>query len=140
MRDLNYVVVSGHLAKDAIFREQEEGAPCTEIILVNNRLTGGKDEEGNRREVVTPIKVLFWGSMALGSKSLRKGDELLVIGGHLRSDNIRIPNAVEGEPQYTTGRLRVESAQRFVILPKLSRQEEPMDAFEEKMLQGEKDE
>jgi len=135
--DINSLDVSGRLAKDAIFREHDGKTPSTEIILVNSRSIGTKDQEGKRRSTITTIRCMFWGAKARRAANLKKGDEVICYNGCLQDDNV----AIDDDGGRTVGRLRVENVQRFIVVPRKNRETkvEEVMSFEEKMLAGEEE-
>lgn len=78
MSDLNQVVISGRLTKDAQFREVK-GSSLAEISIASNRVWN--DRSGNKQEETVFIDVDLWGKQAeYFGNNLQKGSYIMVTG------------------------------------------------------------
>ena len=133
MSDINFISISGHLARDPIYKEPDGYPPCMEIIVVNNRPAGPRDEDGKRKEVVTTFKVVLWAGKAKAAQraNMKKGTEFICYGGYLRADNVSLPtiacpscHEMIEQDGTTRGRLRIENPEKFDYHNKADRFEE----------------
>jgi single-strand DNA-binding protein len=85
MPEVNYVIVSGNLTKDPIFRQTTNSTPVVNFSIASNRKY--KDSSNQWQEDVCYIGVVAWNKLAESCKErLRKGSAVLV-DGELQSRN-----------------------------------------------------
>jgi single-strand DNA-binding protein len=85
MPEVNYVVVSGNLTKDPIFRQTTNSTPVVNFSIASNRKY--KDSSNQWQEDVCYVGVVAWNKLAESCKErLRKGSAVLV-DGELQSRN-----------------------------------------------------
>jgi len=78
MSDLNEVIVSGRVTRDAELRYTPSGTAVTDVTLASNRVWS-KDSE--KQEETTFVDVTIWGRQAETlSQYLLKGRHLMVVG------------------------------------------------------------
>jgi len=78
MSDLNEVVVSGRLTRDAELRYTPNGTAVTDIIVASNRIWS-KDSE--KQEEATFVDVTIWGKQAESlAKYMTKGRHVMLTG------------------------------------------------------------
>ena len=78
MSDLNEVVVSGRLTRDAELRYTPNGTAVTDIIVASNRIWS-KDSE--KQEEATFVDVTIWGKQAESlAKYMTKGRHVMLPG------------------------------------------------------------
>jgi single-strand DNA-binding protein len=78
MSDLNEVVLSGRLTRDAELRYTPNGTAVTDIIIASNRIWS-KDSE--KQEEATFVDVTVWGKQAESlSKYMTKGRHVMLTG------------------------------------------------------------
>ena len=78
MSDLNEVVVSGRLTRDAELRYTPNGTAVTDIIVASNRIWS-KDSE--KQEEATFVEVTIWGKQAESlAKYMTKGRHVMLTG------------------------------------------------------------
>ena len=85
MPEVNYVIVSGNLTKDPIFRQTTNSTPVVNFSIASNRKY--KDSSNQWQEDVCYVGVVAWNKLAESCKErLRKGSAVLV-DGELQSRN-----------------------------------------------------
>ena len=78
MSDLNEVVLSGRLTRDAELRYTPNGTAVTDIIVASNRIWS-KDSE--KQEEATFVDVTIWGKQAESlAKYMTKGRHVMLTG------------------------------------------------------------
>ena len=78
MSDLNEVIVSGRVTRDAELRYTPSGTAVTDVTIASNRVWS-KDSE--KQEETTFVDVTIWGRQAETlSEYLLKGRHLMVVG------------------------------------------------------------
>jgi single-strand DNA-binding protein len=78
MSDLNEVVISGRLTRDAELRHTPSGTAVTDIIVASNRIWS-KDSE--KQEEATFVDVTIWGKQAESlAQYLTKGRHIMLTG------------------------------------------------------------
>lgn len=79
MSDLNQVIVSGRLTRDASLKSLSSGSSLVEISIASNRIWN--DRNGNKQEETVFIDIDLWGKQAdYFGKNLKKGDYIMVTG------------------------------------------------------------
>ena len=85
MPETNYVIVSGNLTKDPIFRQTTNNTPVVNFSIASNRKY--KDSSNQWQEDVCYVGVVAWNKLAESCRErLRKGSAVLV-DGELQSRN-----------------------------------------------------
>ena len=85
MPETNYVIVSGNLTKDPIFRQTTNNTPVVNFSIASNRKY--KDSSNQWQEDVCYVGIVAWNKLAESCKErLRKGSAVLV-DGELQSRN-----------------------------------------------------
>jgi single-strand DNA-binding protein len=85
MPEVNYVIVSGNLTKDPVFRQTTNSTPVVNFSIASNRKY--KDSSSQWQEDVCYVGVVAWNKLAESCKErLRKGSAVLV-DGELQSRN-----------------------------------------------------
>jgi single-strand DNA-binding protein len=85
MPETNYVIVSGNLTKDPIFRQTTTNTPVVNFSIASNRKY--KDSSNQWQEDVCYVGIVAWNKLAESCKErLRKGSAVLV-DGELQSRN-----------------------------------------------------
>lgn len=85
MPELNYVLITGNLTKDPVYRNTGGGKPVINFTLASNRKY--KDSSNTWQEDVCFIGIVAWNKLAVSCKdSLKKGSPVLV-EGELQSRN-----------------------------------------------------
>ena len=85
MPEVNYVIVSGNLTKDPVFRQTTNSTPVVNFSIASNRKY--KDSSNQWQEDVCYVGVVAWNKLAESCKErLRKGSAVLV-DGELQSRN-----------------------------------------------------
>jgi len=85
MPEVNYVIVSGNLTKDPIFRQTTNSTPVVNFSIASNRKY--KDSSNQWQEDVCYVGIVAWNKLAESCKErLRKGSAVLV-DGELQSRN-----------------------------------------------------
>ena len=78
MSDLNEVVISGRLTRDAELRHTPAGTAVTDIIVASNRIWS---KDSDKQEEATFVDVTIWGKQAETlSPMLTKGRHVMVEG------------------------------------------------------------
>lgn len=79
MSDLNQVILSGRLTRDASLRALPSGSSVAELAVASNRIWN--DRNGNKQEETVFIDVDVWGRQAdYFGNNLKKGDYVMVTG------------------------------------------------------------
>lgn len=116
MSDLNQVIVSGRLTRDASLKTLSSGSSVAELSVASNRIWN--DRNGEKKEETVFVDVDLWGKQAeYFGNNLKKGDYVMVTGRlrreswetdgqkrsklSLRADKIDLPpkNAASQSPQ-----------------------------------------
>jgi len=85
MPEVNYVIVSGNLTKDPVFRQTTNSTPVVNFSIASNRKY--KDSSNQWQEDVCYVGVVAWNKLAESCRErLRKGSAVLV-DGELQSRN-----------------------------------------------------
>jgi single-strand DNA-binding protein len=85
MPEINYVIISGNLTKDPIFRQTTNSTPVANFSIASNRKY--KDSSNQWQEDVCYVGVVAWNKLAESCRErLRKGSAVLV-DGELQSRN-----------------------------------------------------
>ena len=85
MPEINYVIISGNLTKDPVFRQTTNSTPVANFSIASNRKY--KDSSNQWQEDVCYVGVVAWNKLAESCKErLRKGSAVLV-DGELQSRN-----------------------------------------------------
>ena len=85
MPEINYVIVSGNLTKDPVFRQTTNSTPVVNFSIASNRKY--KDSSSQWQEDVCYVGIVAWNKLAESCKErLRKGSAVLV-DGELQSRN-----------------------------------------------------
>jgi single-strand DNA-binding protein len=85
MPEVNYVIVSGNLTKDPVFRQTTNSTPVVNFSIASNRKY--KDSSNQWQEDVCYVGIVAWNKLAESCKErLRKGSAVLV-DGELQSRN-----------------------------------------------------
>jgi single-strand DNA-binding protein len=78
MSDLNEVVISGRLTRDAELRHTPSGTAVTDIIVASNRIWS---KDSDKQEEATFVDVTIWGKQAESlAKYLTKGRHVMLTG------------------------------------------------------------
>ena len=78
MSDLNEVVVSGRLTRDAELRYTPNGTAVTDIIVASNRIWS---KDSQKQEEATFVDVTIWGKQAESlAKYMTKGRHVMLTG------------------------------------------------------------
>jgi|TARA_R110000824_G_scaffold10866_1_gene47542 single-strand DNA-binding protein len=78
MSDLNEVVISGRLTRDAELRQTPNGTAVTDIIVASNRIWS---KDSDKQEEATFVDVTIWGKQAESlAKYLTKGRHVMLTG------------------------------------------------------------
>ena len=78
MSDLNEVVISGRLTRDAELRHTPAGTAVTDIIVASNRIWS---KDSDKQEEATFVDVTIWGKQAESlAKYLTKGRHVMLTG------------------------------------------------------------
>ena len=78
MSDLNEVVISGRLTRDAELRQTPSGTSVTDIIVASNRIWS---KDSDKQEEATFVDVTIWGRQAASlAQSLTKGRHVMLTG------------------------------------------------------------
>jgi single-strand DNA-binding protein len=78
MSDLNEVVISGRLTRDAELRQTPSGTSVTDIIVASNRIWS---KDSDRQEEATFVDVTIWGRQAESlAQYLTKGRHVMLTG------------------------------------------------------------
>ena len=84
MSDVNKVIITGRVTRDAELRETPAGTSVTDISVVSNRIWS---KNGDRQEEATFVDVTIWGKQASTlSPMLTKGRHVM-IEGRLKLNN-----------------------------------------------------
>ena len=79
MSDLNQVIISGRLTRDASLKTLSSGSSVAELSLASNRIWN--DRSGNKQEETVFVDVDLWGKQAeYFGNNLKKGDYIMVTG------------------------------------------------------------
>ena len=79
MSDLNQVIMSGRLTRDASLKTLSSGSSVAELSLASNRIWN--DRSGNKQEETVFVDVDLWGKQAeYFGNNLKKGDYIMVTG------------------------------------------------------------
>ena len=85
MPEINYVIISGNLTKDPVFRQTTNSTPVVNFSIASNRKY--KDSSGQWQEDVCYVGIVAWNKLAESClERLRKGSAVLV-DGELQSRN-----------------------------------------------------
>ena len=85
MPEVNYVIVSGNLTKDPVFRQTTNSTPVVNFSIASNRKY--KDSTNQWQEDVCYVGIVAWNKLAESCRErLRKGSAVLV-DGELQSRN-----------------------------------------------------
>jgi single-strand DNA-binding protein len=85
MPEINYVIISGNLTKDPVFRQTTNSTPVVNFSIASNRKY--KDSSGQWQEDVCYVGIVAWNKLAESCRErLRKGSAVLV-DGELQSRN-----------------------------------------------------
>ncbi len=77
--EINYVIISGNLTKDPIFRRTASGVPVVNFTVASNRKF--KDSGNQWQEDVCFVGIVAWNRLAESCRDrLRKGSAVLVDG------------------------------------------------------------
>jgi single-strand DNA-binding protein len=78
MSDLNEVVISGRLTRDAELRHTPSGTAVTDIIVASNRIWS---KDSDKQEEATFVDVTIWGKQAESlAQYLTKGRHIMLTG------------------------------------------------------------
>jgi single-strand DNA-binding protein len=78
MSDLNEVVISGRLTRDAELRHTPTGTAVTDIIVASNRIWS---KDSDKQEEATFVDVTIWGKQAESlAQYLTKGRHIMLTG------------------------------------------------------------
>jgi single-strand DNA-binding protein len=78
MSDLNEVVISGRLTRDAELRQTPSGTAVTDIIIASNRIWS---KDSDKQEEATFVDVTIWGKQAESlAQYLTKGRHVMLTG------------------------------------------------------------
>tara|TARA_R110002020_G_scaffold11573_1_gene43380 strand:+ start:382 stop:795 length:414 start_codon:yes stop_codon:yes gene_type:complete len=78
MSDLNEVVISGRLTRDAELRQTPSGTAVTDIIVASNRIWS---KDSDKQEEATFVDVTIWGRQAESlAQYLTKGRHVMLTG------------------------------------------------------------
>ena len=78
MSDLNEVVISGRLTRDAELRQTPSGTSVTDIIVASNRIWS---KDSDKQEEATFVDVTIWGKQAESlAQYLTKGRHVMLTG------------------------------------------------------------
>jgi single-strand DNA-binding protein len=78
MSDLNEVVISGRLTRDAELRQTPTGTSVTDIIVASNRIWS---KDSDKQEEATFVDVTIWGKQAESlARYLTKGRHVMLTG------------------------------------------------------------
>jgi len=79
MSDLNQVIISGRLTRDASLKTLSSGSSVAELSVASNRIWN--DRNGNKQEETVFVDVDLWGKQAeYFGNNLKKGDYVMVTG------------------------------------------------------------
>ena len=79
MSDLNQVIISGRLTRDASLKTLSSGSSVAELSVASNRIWN--DRNGNKQEETVFVDVDLWGKQAeYFGNNLKKGDYIMVTG------------------------------------------------------------
>lgn len=79
MSDLNQVIISGRLTRDASLKTLSSGSSVAELSIASNRIWN--DRNGNKQEETVFVDVDLWGKQAeYFGNNLKKGDYVMVTG------------------------------------------------------------
>jgi len=79
MSDLNQVIMSGRLTRDASLKTLSSGSSVAELSVASNRIWN--DRNGNKQEETVFVDVDLWGKQAdYFGNNLKKGDYIMVTG------------------------------------------------------------
>ena len=79
MSDLNQVIMSGRLTRDASLKTLSSGSSVAELSVASNRIWN--DRNGNKQEETVFVDVDLWGKQAeYFGNNLKKGDYVMVTG------------------------------------------------------------
>lgn len=79
MSDLNQVIISGRLTRDASLKTLSSGSSVAELSVASNRIWN--DRNGDKQEETVFLDVDLWGKQAdYFGNNLRKGDYVMVTG------------------------------------------------------------
>lgn len=79
MPEINYVIISGNLTKDPVFRETTNNTPVVNFSIASNRKY--KDSSNRWQEDVCYVGIVAWNKLAESCRDrLKKGSAVLVDG------------------------------------------------------------
>lgn len=79
MPEVNYIIITGNLTKDPVFRETNNHTPVVNFSIASNRKY--KDSNNQWQEDVCYVSVVAWNKLAESCREgLRKGSAILVDG------------------------------------------------------------
>lgn len=79
MSDLNQVIISGRLTRNASLKTLSSGSSVAELSVASNRIWN--DRNGNKQEETVFVDVDLWGKQAeYFGNNLKKGDYVMVTG------------------------------------------------------------
>jgi single-strand DNA-binding protein len=79
MSDLNQVIISGRLTRDAALKTLSSGSSVAELSVASNRIWN--DRNGEKKEETVFVDVDLWGKQAeYFGNNLKKGDYVMVTG------------------------------------------------------------
>ena len=79
MSDLNQVIISGRLTRDASLKNLPSGSSVAELSVASNRIWN--DRNGDKQEETVFVDVDLWGKQSnYFGNNLKKGDYVMVTG------------------------------------------------------------
>lgn len=79
MPEVNYVLISGNLTRDPLYRETASTTPVCNFVIASNRKF--KDSNGSWQEDVCYVGIVAWNKLAESCRqNLRKGSAVMVEG------------------------------------------------------------
>ena len=85
MPEVNYVIISGNLTKDPIFRQTTNSTPVVNFSIASNRKY--KDSSNQWQEDVCYVGIVAWNKLAESCRERLKKGSAVLIDGELQSRN-----------------------------------------------------
>ena len=83
MPEINYVIISGNLTRDPVFRSTSNNTPVVNFSIASNRKY--KDSNNQWQEDVCYISIVAWNKLAESCKDRLKKGSAVLIDGELQS-------------------------------------------------------
>lgn len=85
MPEVNYVIISGNLTKDPIFRQTTNSTPVVNFSIASNRKY--KDSSNQWQEDVCYVGIVAWNKLAESCRERLKKGSAVLVDGELQSRN-----------------------------------------------------